>query len=152
MTNTQPPTNIHKREGSNNMLDNQVVNFLVGGKKISTTIHTLKKDQQSLLYKIAVGKRKCRKKSSGYKIHCDPNVFEAIIDYLRTGEYDDDDIRQLRKLYFVAKAFRVKSLASMLKDRINFKLSNNNNNNNNACHNVFTEASNNIKLIQPLSD
>lgn len=150
MPTTQPPTNTRTKEGINSTLGgNKVVNFLVDGRKISTTIHTLRKDQRSLLYRIAVGKKKCGKKSGGYKIHCDPNVFEAIIDYLRTGEYEDGDIRQLRKLYSAAKAFHVKSLASTLKERINFRLSDNNNNNN-TCQNVFTGASNDIKLIQPL--
>ena len=108
-----------------------IVAFNVSGITTSTTLETLEKEPNSLLYAMATGKVDCPKDSKRrLLIKRDTECFAAIIEYLRTGLFREGDPIFLTSLHAEARYFEISSLARELEDRMNNRNNNNNDNDN----------------------
>lgn len=79
---------------------------------------TLEKDRNTLLYKIATGEEDCKKEDGAFVItECKPDVFNALLDFLREKEFcigsiDPDELLR------AAKRFKFSSLLAPINNYI----------------------------------
>ncbi|XP_053404209.1 BTB/POZ domain-containing protein KCTD14-like [Mercenaria mercenaria] len=91
-----------------------VVELNVGGKLITTSLDTLRKETDSMLADKFSGRHVISKDKDGrYFIDCDGEVFTYIVDYLRTGKLPPQE--KVLDVYELAKYFQIKPLVGELK-------------------------------------
>ena len=98
------------KEGNDTLSDgNGIIYLNIGGHKFETSLLTLRKDPNSMLYAMFSGIYKLKKDRDGaYFIDRDGTHFRYILNYLRDGSVDVmNDEQQLKQLLREAQYFQV---------------------------------------------
>eukprot|EP01118_Nematostelium_gracile_P003855 TRINITY_DN1447_c0_g1_i1.p1 TRINITY_DN1447_c0_g1~~TRINITY_DN1447_c0_g1_i1.p1 ORF type:complete len:324 (-),score=92.17 TRINITY_DN1447_c0_g1_i1:40-1011(-) len=100
-----------------------IVELNVGGKLFSTTMMTLRKDPDSMLYAMFSGVYKSKKDKNGaYFIDRDGTYFRYILNYLRDGAVDlMNEESKLRQLLREAQYYQIMGLISDIEEVLQIK-------------------------------
>ena len=98
----------------------------VGGSTFTTSLHTLKRDPDSMLAAMFSGRHELQKESDGsYFVDRDGTHFRHILNFLRDGSVDTDMLPNnsvtLKELLREAKYYQLKGLVQYIEERVNGK-------------------------------
>ncbi|XP_060601137.1 uncharacterized protein LOC132754513 isoform X2 [Ruditapes philippinarum] len=92
-----------------------VIELNVGGKCLTTTLGTLRKEPDSMLASMFSGRHKVKKdENNRYFIDCDAKMFGYVLNYLRSGSLPPGEVAT--GVYDMAMYFGIQSLVERLKN------------------------------------